>query len=143
MVKDEIRRFLFTNIALRINSMDKDFDTWYKGYVAAVNWCLKSFFPRNSPTGSNKNWRRYYVADKTGRERFVLHIRPVPTKRRVNLCFGLSEAELDIPSRCPPLELRDESHSGYREFDVVIDDGLTQGISLYLICQVATILSGR
>ena len=117
--------------------MQTEFDSWYDRFVDSMRWCLELYKPRDSSTGKNEKWRRFYLQDESGKQRFIVHIRPVPTKERANLCFGLSENELHPPFGCPDLELRDKSHPTYREFDVRMSDPEAATIALLLAVRVA------
>lgn len=117
--------------------MQTEFDIWYDGFVASMCWCLEQYKPRNSHTGKDMKWRRFYLQDKSGKDRFIAAIRAVPTKKRASLCFGLSEKELHPPRGCPNLELRDKSHPTYREFDVRMDDPEVAALALLLAVRVA------
>ena len=117
--------------------MQVDFDEWYNGFLRSISWSLAPFSPRIDDTGDKELWKRYYIDDRNKKERFVMHIRPVPTKRRVNICIGKPGTELIIPEGFPMLELRDHSHPTYREFDASIDEPRHWIFALDLAVQVA------
>ena len=117
--------------------MTAEFESWMKVFISDVNKVLSPFTPRSSATGTNDNWRRYYVDGRDNQEHFVCHLRPVPTKSRMNVMVGLPETRLKIPEGGPQLELRDKSVPQYREFEVDFGDERIKGIALDLVLQVA------
>ena len=117
--------------------MYEEYYKWFDGFMLQMNENLKEYLPRNDGTGDNERFRRYYVIGNDGKEHFIVHLRPAPTKRRINLLFGLNERHLRLPDGCPPLESRDQSVPNYREFNLNMNDKSVEKVALDLARQVA------
>lgn len=115
----------------------EEYYKWYDEFVEKVNASLSEFHPRNDQTGENVRFRRYYIMGDDLKEHFVVHLRAVPTKNRINVMFGLDESILHTPEGCPALEFRDKSVPHYREYNLIINDTKVEGITLELIKQTA------
>lgn len=117
--------------------MKEDFNDWYESFVNEMVSSLAEYYPRNDKTGSNEKWRRFYIKDTRGKERFVVHIRPVPTKSRANVMFGLTSQYFKIQEGYPIPEVRDKSAPNYSEFNVEMKDEKVKQHSIDLAIQVA------
>ena len=117
--------------------MHEEFYEWFDRFVSRMNKNLARYNPRNDGTGENERFRRYYIRNRDGKERFIVHLRATPTKKRINVLFGLREEFLRLPEGCPELEYNDKSVPNYREFNLNMNDTHVEEITLDLAKQIA------